>query len=403
MSTDTAARTVFYSWQSDVKAAANRTLIEQALHGALADLHGRETPRLIEVDRDTAGVPGTPDIASTILEKIDKSAVVVADVTLVDERSEGRRVPNPNVLLEVGYAIKALGFNRLILVQNTFFGGPQNLPFDLRGRRVVGYRSDPEDSTRSEIRRKLSRQLLEALVGIFATMEDSFFLPEEAEALDLEATRRQIDALPREPTENLEGVITDLISRIDNSSVSDKDYADLMNQIVGPWKKRRSMLPDRFLLDIVEKGISRHPTATGYFDRGLLTGRIGDRYNPIAAYMNAVALGDSNPSLCYLNAGNRFRELNDYAIAISFYEKSIALNKKQSNAWLGAAQLYSALNEIPAAIRSYQGYLEWYNQLPISHQLGARAQIAGQARHYITTHGADSRSAPAGDPDAGRY
>jgi len=100
--------TVFYSWQSDTRAACNRTLIQDALEGALSDIRGMPTTHLeAVVDRDTLGTPGSPDIATTILEKIDRSSAVIADVTLIDGGSEGRRFPNPNVLLEVGYAIKS--------------------------------------------------------------------------------------------------------------------------------------------------------------------------------------------------------------------------------------------------------------------------------------------------------
>jgi hypothetical protein len=43
---------------------------------------------------------------------------VVADVTIVG-RGNGRPTPNPNVLIELGYALKSLGARRLILVQRS--------------------------------------------------------------------------------------------------------------------------------------------------------------------------------------------------------------------------------------------------------------------------------------------
>jgi hypothetical protein len=41
-----------------------------------------------------------------------------------------RRTPNPNVLVELGYALKALGDERVIVVVNTAFGKEELLPFD---------------------------------------------------------------------------------------------------------------------------------------------------------------------------------------------------------------------------------------------------------------------------------
>ena len=40
-----------------------------------------------------------------------------------------RPAPNPNVFLELGYAAASIGWNRLILVQNTAFGDISTLSF----------------------------------------------------------------------------------------------------------------------------------------------------------------------------------------------------------------------------------------------------------------------------------
>ncbi len=95
------------------------------------------------LDRDTASIGGTPDIAHSILAKISAADVFVADVSIVNAGSS-RLSPNPNVLVELGYAAAELGWENVILVQNTAFGGAELLPFDLRGRRVITYSLDAE-------------------------------------------------------------------------------------------------------------------------------------------------------------------------------------------------------------------------------------------------------------------
>lgn len=133
-------RIVFYSWQSDLPSAGNRNLIEDALKRALRTIARDETAAVEPVmDRDTADQAGTPDIAASILAKIAMSDVFVADVSIVNSAADGRLTPNPNVLLELGYAIAELGWDNVLLVQNGSFGGPELLPFDLRGRRTVVY------------------------------------------------------------------------------------------------------------------------------------------------------------------------------------------------------------------------------------------------------------------------
>src|SRR6266851_4010698 len=163
--------TIFYSWQSDIKAAANRTLIQDALEAAAEELRADGSISVEPVvDRDTQAVPGAPDIRGTILEKIDASAAVVADVTIVG-RGNARPTPNPNVLIELGYALKSLGPRRVILVQNVAFGAPEDLPFDLRQKRVLTYSSAEDAPSRVSERRNLQAALREALALVLVDAE----------------------------------------------------------------------------------------------------------------------------------------------------------------------------------------------------------------------------------------
>lgn len=164
--------TIFYSWQSDTKTAANRTLIQRALEDAAKELRMDGSIALEPViDRDTLAVPGAPDIDKTILEKIDASEVFVGDVTIVNAGRPGEPTPNPNVLVELGYALKALGGRRLILVQNTAFGGPELLPFDLRQKRVLRYESPEQARERASTRRQLQADLRKAISMMLTQLE----------------------------------------------------------------------------------------------------------------------------------------------------------------------------------------------------------------------------------------
>ncbi|MGQ0619565.1 MAG: hypothetical protein ACT4QA_06550 [Panacagrimonas sp.] len=379
--------TIFYSWQSDTKSAANRGLIGDALEAALKEFRGIKRPGIDPViDRDTAGVPGSPDIASTILDKIDKCDALVADVTLVDAAVGRRRFPNPNVLIEVGYAIKAKSFSRLILVFNTFFGEIEKLPFDIRGRRVISYCSDPNIQSRTEQKRTLTKDLFNALINILPTDKDDGIGGHQLPDVTFEATRRELEELRDDEPDKVAARLSTIATQLERAtSISAIDYASLINAVVDlGW--RNSRVPNALLLELCEKSIARHPTSAAYFDKGLICGRMGLSYDSIGAYMKAIDLGDPNPSLCFLNAGNRYREMNDEAIALSFYEKSVALNKSQANAWLAAANLYSQAQNVESAVRCYQGFLNWYHGLPESAKGDPRAQQAGVAQSYVDLH-----------------
>jgi predicted nucleotide-binding protein len=153
--------TVFYSWQSDLDNKLNRNFIHDALQKATKTASRLEDFSLeAVVDRDTNGIPGSPSIVESITGKIAKSDVFVCDISIINPSSDGRLVPNPNVLFELGFASAILGWERIIMVQNTAFGGPEMLPFDLRGRRILQYRLDESLDSKASTKQELKNQLI---------------------------------------------------------------------------------------------------------------------------------------------------------------------------------------------------------------------------------------------------
>lgn len=164
--------TVFYAWQSDRPAETNRLFIQQALDLALAEIRADtslcDTPIL---DHDSKEVPGTPSLADAIFEKIANCGVFVADLTYVATTDAGKSVPNPNVLLELGFAAHAIGWDRIVCVLNEAFGSANDLAFDLAHRRwPIRYCARPgnESDVASELR-DLARELEKGVRAIIAS------------------------------------------------------------------------------------------------------------------------------------------------------------------------------------------------------------------------------------------
>jgi len=131
--------TIFYSWQSDTDEKINRSFIHAALKEAVKNLKNEGAFDDLEIILATSNEPGTPDIPETILKKIDECSIFIADITIINKNTEKRLTPNPNVLVELGYAIKKLGFEKIITIFNTEFGKPEELPFDINHRRPMQY------------------------------------------------------------------------------------------------------------------------------------------------------------------------------------------------------------------------------------------------------------------------
>lgn len=167
---DDGATAVFYSWLSDLPKGTNQTFIETCLNKAIKELRGTAAKLDPCLDRDTANVPGSPDISATILDKIDNCHVFVCDASIV--QSAPRPTPNPNVLFELGYAVKRLGWERIICVANEHFGKVESLPFDVRQRRVKTYSLSPATTDRSDTAVSLTSALRRELELILSAAQD---------------------------------------------------------------------------------------------------------------------------------------------------------------------------------------------------------------------------------------
>lgn len=133
-------KSIFYSWQSDLPNNINRGFIEICIKKAIEEIKTENINLNVAIDRDTKDTTGTPDIASTIFSKIDHSSIFIADISFINSDYDGRKTPNPNVLIELGYAAKTIGWENIICVFNTEFGKLEDLPFDLRFRRPLTYK-----------------------------------------------------------------------------------------------------------------------------------------------------------------------------------------------------------------------------------------------------------------------
>lgn len=161
---------LFYSWQSDLPNNTNRGFLEEALRAATETaVAGLNCDLEVSVDRDTLGVSGAPDISATLLEKIRSCDAFVADVSIVtgDKANARRPAPNPNVLLELGYAVATVGWEKVILLFNEAYGGDEDLPFDIRQHRRIAYRLSP-DEPKAPARKSLAGRLAPAIAALLA-------------------------------------------------------------------------------------------------------------------------------------------------------------------------------------------------------------------------------------------
>ena len=145
--------------------------------------------------------PALPRLLETILRKDRRLCTVfVADLSFVGESKNGfsnasgnaRQFPNPNVLIEYGYALRCHSHAKLIGIMNTAYGEPDaaSLPFDLRHLRwpICYHLSDSSASDRNN----QFDNLVQTLVKAIGLILSNHFLPITIVE----------NFIPKEPTEN---------------------------------------------------------------------------------------------------------------------------------------------------------------------------------------------------------
>lgn len=173
--------TIFYSWQSDLPNNTNRGMIGDAINKAKKIiLEKNATVSEIRILSDSRDDLGTPDLVSSIFNKIDSCDIFIADISIINLRSDCRPTPNPNVLIELGYAARALGWNKLICVFNTEFGEVETLPFDIRSRKPLFYNTEKPNAK-------------EQLVNLFVDSIDRIITNALSDKREFYVSKRTID------------------------------------------------------------------------------------------------------------------------------------------------------------------------------------------------------------------
>lgn len=122
---------------------------------------GRAYGKSIHVDEATRDVPGSPNIPEEIRKKILAADIFVADVSIVEKRSQqpGEGMPNSNVVFELGFAAAALGWERIVLLLNEAYGPVKSLPFDFDRHRATPYTLSESAGTKADLTAKLATAL----------------------------------------------------------------------------------------------------------------------------------------------------------------------------------------------------------------------------------------------------
>ena len=202
-------KTAFFSWQSD--RPETKQFVMRALEDAIDTFNqGVEPEDHLRLDEDTRDVPGWPDIAKVLFEKIQSCTVFVADITPINDASTERQaVPNPNVMLELGYAF-GVGHRdqRIVTVLNTRHLPNErfnSLPFDIRGRSHIAFDLDCAaiaTSDHTTLSEKLLKQIEHIVASLDGQTQNSVIQNLKESLLDSEADLDILSLMTKEAEQN---------------------------------------------------------------------------------------------------------------------------------------------------------------------------------------------------------
>lgn len=163
---------IFYSWQSDLPNNKNRGLINDSMNNAMKKVF-KDNKAISEykIESDSRNESGTPDLVASIFSKIDVCDIFICDISIVNScnepvENEFRKMPNPNAMIELGYASKSLGWSNIICIYNSEFAQIEDLPFDIRFRKPLTYNTSYD---KLEQKKQLTRLLEKKIVEIINT------------------------------------------------------------------------------------------------------------------------------------------------------------------------------------------------------------------------------------------
>ncbi|WP_367391683.1 hypothetical protein [Lewinella sp. LCG006] len=245
---------VFFAFQMDTEDKFGKGFIQSAIEIAIQKFKSEGVE--VSLDFGFRGTPGSPLLIEEMLKKSSDSDMVIVDLTftsskewfnaeLIDEDinerwfsipiGDRKLSPNPNVLLETGYAWATKGTYRTLAVMNVANGSPDELPVDLKGFRWgITYNLDESNyEDRKSIRKDLANDFYDAIKTAIAS--EAEYQQEKWKPIRLHKNWMQRDFTTiYRPTQAAKDIIKQLRIDLDNTEIAQR--------IVGPKNSGKTRL-----------------------------------------------------------------------------------------------------------------------------------------------------------------
>ncbi len=244
---------VFFAYQSDINEIYGKRFIIEAFDIVISKFEKEGVN--IELDFGMRKSPGNTILIDEMLRKSRESDLVIVDMTFTSskiwadakrfnfwgkeirllEKNIDKKSPNPNVLLETGYAWSQKGFDRTVLLMNIAYGTAEELPVDLKGFRwAIPYLlNEVNYSEKTQIKSELAKDL-------YNSIKTAINSEAEHQRTKWQPLRLHKDWTPKDyktiyqPTTRVKQLISQLRVDLENTSMAQR--------IVGPKNSGKTRL-----------------------------------------------------------------------------------------------------------------------------------------------------------------
>ena len=312
----------FYSWQSDKKDVSQK--IETALKNKFKEMENKGI--YIELVKATDGISGSRVLEEVILENIQKCDFFIADLTPVTRHTtcdgKTKLVPNPNCMLEFGYALRH--FNPECVIAYMQLENDDNhfeLPFDMNHRTYNHFKPGASVKIDEKEILRIIDIVNKSIVPVKPEYDCTIMFENDSDSTIITPIFRKIYySAPHPPqhsyTENTD--MSNAISKlIGGSSVIDAIHRNMLmiDNIVKPASVKvvkgrinRSMVPVKFYLHNFGKALDNCKILLWPITDGVEFYRSNEKKSSILSSIDILAIHDLYIDDDHINAYKNFSD-----------------------------------------------------------------------------------------------
>lgn len=163
---------IFFSWQSEIPKVTE--IIRDNLQKCCCQIANEQNIEIELIESDTKN-RGSYNINNAVISAIKDADIVVADLTPTNTGTDGRALPNANVIYEYAFACAEKGFENVLAVADVSNQSVKNMPFDWNHNSIVCFNGYNDPNFIENLKKELDKIVKSKLLPVLHESTVTFF------------------------------------------------------------------------------------------------------------------------------------------------------------------------------------------------------------------------------------